>query len=179
MFPSVSQPAIANELLDNSSVAPDKSYTKVDFGFNNCNVQWGEQLSEVSEADMVKLATEANANGFTYHPSLNYGSLMVGYYPEGCKSPANESWPLYLKNVSDKKIVFAGVWLYEGKPGPVISVSGDNVTIDMSAYNRPEATGRIVSDNKISVTFKDDSTFTGELFDKKRIEWSNGTVWNR
>ncbi len=84
-----------------------------------------------------------------------------------------------LDNVSYKKIVFAGVWLYEGKPGPVISIFGDNVTIDMSAYNRPEATGRIVSDNKISVTFKDDSTFTGELFDKKRIEWSNGTVWNR
>ncbi len=74
---------------------------------------------------------------------------------------------------------FAGVWLYQGKPGPVISVSEDNVTIDMSAYNRPEATGKIVSDTKISVNFKDDSTFTGELFDKERIEWSNGTFWNR
>ncbi|WP_424101254.1 hypothetical protein [Moorena producens] len=96
MFSSVSQPAIANELLDNSSVASDKSYTKVDFGFNKCNVQWGGLLSGVSEADMVKLATEANANGFTYHPSLNYGRIMVGDYPEDCKSPANESWPLYL-----------------------------------------------------------------------------------
>ncbi|NEO51169.1 MAG: hypothetical protein F6K55_46690 [Moorea sp. SIO4A3] len=106
MFSIVSQPAIANELLDNSSVAPDQSYTKVDFGFNNCNVEWGGLLSGVSEADMVKLATEANANGFTYHPSLNYGRIMVGDYPEGCQSPANESWPLYLKNVSYKKMDF-------------------------------------------------------------------------
>ena len=77
------------------------------------------------------------------------------------------------------ELIFAGVWLYEEKPGPVITVSEDNVTIDMSAYNRPEATGKIVSDTKISVNFKDDSTFTGELFDKERIEWSNGTFWNR
>ncbi|MGB3509571.1 MAG: hypothetical protein WBA93_10055 [Microcoleaceae cyanobacterium] len=73
---------------------------------------------------------------------------------------------------------FAGVWLYEGKPGPVISVSEANVTIDMSAYNRPTATGKIVSDTEISVTFPDDNTFTGKLVDNQ-IKWSNGTFWTR
>ncbi|NEQ11214.1 MAG: hypothetical protein F6K37_36525 [Moorea sp. SIO4E2] len=80
---------------------------------------------------------------------------------------------------SNRSNAFAGAWLYQGKPGPVISVSGNNVTIDMSAYNRPAATGRIIGDNKISVTFPDDDTFTGELVYVGQIKWSNSTVWNR
>ncbi|WP_157369038.1 hypothetical protein [Algicola sagamiensis] len=82
-----------------SQVAIAGSYTKydkMDFGFNNCNVQFGELHRSVTEEDMIKLAAEANAYGFTYHPSLRYGKVMIGQYPAGCQSPSNESWPLYL-----------------------------------------------------------------------------------
>lgn len=76
---------------------PKTSYQKMDFGFNGCKVAWGPLQTNVSEATMVKLATDANANGFTYQPQLNYGQLLIGNYPMDCKSPANMSWPLYLK----------------------------------------------------------------------------------
>ena len=75
------------------------TYKKMDFGFNNCSVQFGDVMRGVSEDDMIRLATEAGAEGFAYHPSLKYGSLIIGSYPAGCKSPANLSWPLYLKTV--------------------------------------------------------------------------------
>ncbi|WP_163835628.1 hypothetical protein [Spartinivicinus ruber] len=71
-------------------------YDKMDYGFNGCDISWGTLQTGVTEEDMITLAKEVNAFGFTYHPSLKYGKLMVGPYPSGCKSPANESWPLYL-----------------------------------------------------------------------------------
>jgi len=79
-----------------SSVAYGNSYERMGFGYNNCNVQWGDLRREISEAQMISLATQVNANGFTYHPSLRYGKLMIGGYPKDCQSPPNESWPLYL-----------------------------------------------------------------------------------
>ena len=72
------------------------TYEKMNFGYNNCNVNWGPLQTDVSEADMVKLANKVNAKGFTYHPTLKYGKVMIGDYPKGCESPANESWSLYL-----------------------------------------------------------------------------------
>jgi len=73
------------------------TYKKMDFGFDFCGVQFGDVMRGVSEDDMIRLATEAGAEGFTYQPKLKYGSLIIGSYPAGCKSPAEMSWPLYLK----------------------------------------------------------------------------------
>lgn len=73
------------------------TYNRMDFGFNRCPVVWAPASTpNVSLADMVVLANEVGAKGFTYHPDLRVGQLMVGDYPQGCKSPTNESWPLYL-----------------------------------------------------------------------------------
>lgn len=74
------------------------SYSRMDFGFNKCDVSWGPLQENVDEADMIQLATEAGANGFTYHEGLGYGKLLIGNYPMDCKSPTSESWPLYLKD---------------------------------------------------------------------------------
>jgi hypothetical protein len=73
------------------------SYKKMDFGFNGCDAKFGEVLKGVTEEDMIERASAANANGFAFHPSLGYGTLLVGEYPKGCKSPSNMSWPLYLR----------------------------------------------------------------------------------
>ncbi len=43
---------------------------------------------------------EETIYGFTYTPVYNYGYVMIGQYPMNCKSPTNQSWPLYLKTNS-------------------------------------------------------------------------------
>jgi hypothetical protein len=73
------------------------SYKKMDFGFDGCHAKFGEVLKGVTEEDMIKRASAANANGFAFHPSLGYGTLLLGEYPKDCKSPSNMSWPLYLR----------------------------------------------------------------------------------
>ncbi|NET83176.1 MAG: hypothetical protein F6J94_14950 [Moorea sp. SIO1F2] len=70
-------------------------YKKMEFGFNECNVEWGRLQSGVSKKDMIKLATEDNANGFTYNAALKSGYILIGDYPYGCESPPND-WTLYL-----------------------------------------------------------------------------------
>lgn len=70
-----------------------------------------------------------------------------------------------------------GQWYFSGRPGPIITQSGDLLTVDMSAYRRPTATGRILSPTQIQVTFPDDATFVGTLNGRGQINWNNGTVW--
>jgi hypothetical protein len=71
-----------------------------------------------------------------------------------------------------------GRWLPD--PGPVISVDGKAITVDMSRFGRPTATGVVVDATTIRVTFPDGGTFTGQLQpDPDRIIWSNNTVWTR
>ena len=103
------------------------AYEKMDFGFNGCEVKWGPLQSGVSEADMVRLATETNAAGFTYQPSLKYGHVLVGAYPKECKSSANESWPLYLlkaRSSDDGTFAIASVAF----PGVYLRLDGTDVT---------------------------------------------------
>lgn len=70
-----------------------------------------------------------------------------------------------------------GEWYFQGRPGPIISQFGDKLSIDMSVYRRPTATGRFLSSTQIEVTFPDDGTFIGTLDGKGNINWNNGTVW--
>ncbi|MBC1196867.1 hypothetical protein H0901_16820 [Microcystis aeruginosa BLCCF158] len=70
-----------------------------------------------------------------------------------------------------------GQWYLRGNPGPIITQSGDLLTVDMSAYGRPTATGRILSPTQIQVTFPDDGTFVGTLNGRGQINWNNSTVW--
>lgn len=73
-------------------------YTRMNYGFNGCSVQWGAVQQNVSESDMEALANAANAGGFAFQPTLGYGTVMIGLYPAGCQSSPNLSWPLYLKS---------------------------------------------------------------------------------
>ena len=74
------------------------SYEKMEYGFNECEVSFGEQKKNVTEKGMVRWALSKGAKGFTMHPSFKYGALMLGEYPHPCKSPSSESWPLYLQS---------------------------------------------------------------------------------
>ncbi len=72
-----------------------------------------------------------------------------------------------------------GIWESGGTPGPVISVSGNAISVNMSAYNRPTATGSVVDSSDITVTFPDASTYTGRLQAPGTIVWSNNSSWTK
>jgi hypothetical protein len=72
-----------------------------------------------------------------------------------------------------------GTWASGGAPGPVISVNSPFVSIDMSAYGRPTASGMIVDSSDITVNFPDANTFTGKLQLPNIIHWSNHSAWTK
>jgi hypothetical protein len=76
-----------------------------------------------------------------------------------------------------------GAWTSGGVIGPLISVSGNAISVDMSAYQRPFAAGSVLGSSNITVTFGDDNTYTATLIpgiaSTDTIQWSNGTAWTR
>jgi len=72
-----------------------------------------------------------------------------------------------------------GIWESGGTPGPVISVSGNAISVNMSAYNRPTATGSVLDSSDITVTFPDDANYTGRLEAPGTILWSNNSTWTK
>ena len=74
---------------------------------------------------------------------------------------------------------FAGTWQYEGVPGPVITQSGSSLSVNMSSYSRPTATGRITASSIANVRFPDDITDIGTLVSPSCIKWGNGTTWTK
>jgi hypothetical protein len=72
-----------------------------------------------------------------------------------------------------------GVWSYEGKGIPVGHEINrpDRIVVNMSAFRRPTARGRILSNTQIEVNFPDDGTFIGTLDGQGKISWNNGTQW--
>jgi hypothetical protein len=73
-----------------------------------------------------------------------------------------------------------GGWTDGSPRRAVISVaSTSNLTIDMSAYNRPAASGSIIDRSTIAVTFPDDATYIGNLQPPNTIRWSNGSAWTK
>jgi hypothetical protein len=72
-----------------------------------------------------------------------------------------------------------GTWTDGRGPGPVISVQGTAITVDMSRFNRPTAHGTVIDERHISVTFPDDRTYTGQLVLPDEIVWSNGSAWQK
>jgi hypothetical protein len=72
-----------------------------------------------------------------------------------------------------------GQWAAGGTPGPVISVSGNAISIDMSAYHRPTATGSITNSTNITANFPDDKSYTATLEQPGTIKWSNNSTWTK
>src|SRR6185437_2396378 len=72
-----------------------------------------------------------------------------------------------------------GAWASGGAAGPFVSVTGNSISIDMSAYHRPTASGRVLDSTHISVSFPDDKTYTGVLQAPNVILWSNNSSWTK
>jgi hypothetical protein len=79
----------------------------------------------------------------------------------------------------------AGAWAPIGiQQQPVISVNANYLSVDMSAFNRPTATGTILDRSHIVVNFPASQnnpaqTVTAELQPPDTIAWSNGTFWKK
>jgi phospholipase C len=72
-----------------------------------------------------------------------------------------------------------GAWASGGVAGPFVSVTGNSISIDMSASHRPTASGRVLDSTHISVNFPDDKTYTGVLQAPNVIRWSNNSSWTK
>jgi hypothetical protein len=73
-------------------------------------------------------------------------------------------------------IDLSGTWASGGVPGPVVSVNGNSLSVNMSHYNRPTAAGSILDSSHVTVTFPDDNTYTGTLQPPITIQWSNNSA---
>jgi hypothetical protein len=72
-----------------------------------------------------------------------------------------------------------GRWSAGVAPQPFIRVNDTGVTVDMSAFGRPPATGTITGRTTLTVTFPDVGVTTPGQVIGNQIRWSNGTVWTK
>ncbi len=72
-----------------------------------------------------------------------------------------------------------GRWTGGTGPGPFFSVNGNGLSVDMSAFHRPTATGFVINSTTISMTFPDDRTNTGRLESPNTIRWSDNSLWTK
>ena len=99
------------------------------------------------------------------HISVNFPDdktyTAVLQAPNVIKWSNNSSWTKVpaIETVIDLN----GRWMSGGVLGPVITVHGNSISIDMSALKRPTAVGTVVNSSDISVNFPDDKTYSGVL----------------
>lgn len=102
--------------------------------------------------------------------------------PDGCGSNSQYSTACTVTTapVIQAVLDLAGQWASGGVPGPNISVTGNSISVDMSALHRPMASGSVLSSTQISVTFPDEKkTYTGTLQAPNVIKWSNNSSWTK
>jgi hypothetical protein len=101
---------------------------------------------------------------------------------DGCTNFKNDQWPTGFPpdwNAIHTVVNLNGNWTDGSPRSAVIAVDFSNLTLNMSAFNRPAAHGTIVSGSSIKVTFPDDKTYTGQLQAPNKIIWSNGSAWTK
>ncbi|HEX6682397.1 MAG TPA: PASTA domain-containing protein [Candidatus Limnocylindrales bacterium] len=72
-----------------------------------------------------------------------------------------------------------GTYDVGGPARPVISNVNDVLTVNMSAFGRPNASGTVLAPDLIQVRFPDNGTFGAVLVAPGIIKWSNGTEWRK
>jgi len=103
------------------------------------------------------------------------GWIEVGYAANSAVSGSGDGTGAFTKTLFDLN----GKWASGGIPGPVVSVTGNSIAVDMSVYHRPAAHGSVLDDSHITVTFPDDKTYTGTLQLPNIVKWSNNSEWTK
>jgi len=101
--------------------------------------------------------------------------------PAGCGSNSHYTTACTITTAPSIQTVLdlRGAWASGGVAGPFVSVTGNSISIDMSASHRPAASGRVLDTTHISVNFPDDKTYTGVLQAPNVIRWSNNSSWTK
>ncbi len=81
-----------------ASPGPVPVYQQMPFGFDGCAISFGPLQQGVTLQNMIDMAMAAKSLGFTFQPTLQYGYLMTGDYPNACTSSPGLSWPIFLKS---------------------------------------------------------------------------------
>jgi hypothetical protein len=142
--------------------------------FANCDGVVAAGIKIISNTDLIaQTANGRKVSDTVDHPGTNS--------PTGCGSNSRYYTTTTISTVATIQTVFNlnGAWAAGGVRGPVISVVGNGITVDMSAYHRPPAHGSLVDPSTISVNFPDDKTYTGKLQAPNTIHWSNNTSWTK
>ena len=100
---------------------------------------------------------------------------------DGCGSNSQYSTACTITTAPSIQTVLdlRGAWASGGVAGPFVSVTGNSISIDMSASHRPTASGSVLDSTQISVNFPDDKTYTGALQAPNVIKWSNNSSWTK
>ena len=125
-------------------------------------------------SDLIKRTSSGQKiSDNTHHPGTDS--------PTGCGSNSSYSTSCTIATAPSIETVLdlRGQWIGGGVPGPFVSRTGNSISIDMSALNRPTATGTVVNSSEISVHFPDDKTYTGVLQAPNVIKWSNNSSWTK
>ena len=100
---------------------------------------------------------------------------------DGCGSNSQYSTACTITTAPSIQTVLdlRGAWASGGVAGPFVSVTGNSISIDMSASHRPTASGSVLNSTQISVNFPDDKTYTAVLQAPNVIKWSNNSSWTK
>ena len=109
----------------------------------------------------------------TFPDDRTYSGELVG--PGTIRWSNNSAWTKIVNTVMDLN----GSWTDGSERSAVIYEGASAIKVDMSDYDRPNASGSIVDGSTISVKFPDDQTYTAQLQAPNTIRWSNGSVWTR
>ena len=101
-----------------------------------------------------------------------------GHLREGVKHPGTDSAAgcgansMYATNTTVSSLAVIkpgfdlnGKYTAGGVPGPIIHLSGNTITVDMSAYHRPTASGTLIDSTFCRITFPDDKTVANGTYD--------------
>lgn len=142
--------------------------------FANCDGVVAAGVKVHSSADLIKQTT----GGHKLTETVEHRGTDSA---TGCGSNSKYYTTTSISTVASIATVIDlnGAWMSGGAAGPVISVTGNGITIDMSAYHRPPAHGSITGASTITVTFPDDKTYSGKLQAPNTIRWSNNSTWTK
>jgi len=101
------------------------------------------------------------------------GSGCPGYMTAFSTLTFPADWPPIPTEVS-----LNGDWTDGSSRNAVISVSRRSLSINMSAFGRPAASGTVDAYTEITANFPDDRSYKGQLVGNN-IQWSNGSQWRK
>lgn len=128
--------------------------------FANCD---GVVATGIRAFVSTDLLAETN-NGATIREGVKHPGTNS---PDGCGANSSYATNTTISSLAVIMPVFDlnGKYSAGGVPGPLVHLSGNVITVDMSAYHRPNAVGTLVLPTYGHITFTDDKTVPNGTYD--------------